>query len=128
MILCCQSRWSGRLPPLRASTRRSAVATGPPRPWHRPGGVRGRLSDRVLEGDQMDELEGRAYACLIAGLVGDAMGTPTENLEPNEIERQFGWVNTCSGPGTDDSLMKDLLCDALIATDGYATADDWAAQ
>src|SRR3712207_5374755 len=24
--------------------------------------------------------------------------------------------------------MKDLLCDALIETDGYATADDWAAQ
>src|SRR5439155_7125294 len=69
-----------------------------------------------------------AYACLIAGLIGDAMGTPTENLEPDEIERRFGWVTTCAGPGTDDSLMKDLLCEALIVTDGYATADDWAAQ
>src|SRR3954453_22621735 len=76
----------------------------------------------------MDDFEGRAYACLIAGLIGDAMGTSTENLEPDEIERRFGWVTTCTGPGTDDSLMKDLLCAALIATDGYATADDWAAQ
>lgn len=76
----------------------------------------------------MDDFEGRAYACLIAGLIGDAMGTPTENLEPEEIERRFGWVTTCEGPGTDDSLMKDLLCNALLATNGYATADDWASQ
>jgi len=76
----------------------------------------------------MDDLHGRAYACLLAGLVGDAMGTPTENLEPEQIERRFGWVSAFDGPGTDDSLMKDLLSDALVATGGYATADDWAAQ
>ena len=76
----------------------------------------------------MDELQGRAYACLLAGLVGDAMGTPTENLEPEEIERRFGWVRELTGPGTDDSLMKDLLSTARVETDGYATADDWAAQ
>src|SRR6266540_7242289 len=56
------------------------------------------------------------------------MGTPTENLEPAEIEAGFGWVDEFEGTGTDDSLMKDLLCQALIETDGYATADDWAAQ
>ena len=61
----------------------------------------------------MDTLEGKAYACLLAGLVGDAMGTPTENLEPEQIERQFGWVREFEGPGTDDSLMKDLLSMAL---------------
>jgi ADP-ribosylglycohydrolase len=76
----------------------------------------------------MDELQGRAYACLLAGLIGDAMGTPTENLEPDEVESRFGWVREFTGPGTDDSLMKDLLSAALVATDGYATADDWAAQ
>jgi ADP-ribosylglycohydrolase len=76
----------------------------------------------------MDELVGRAYACLLAGLIGDAMGTPTENLEPDEIERRFGWTRELIGPGTDDSLMKDLLSMALVQTDGYATADDWAAQ
>lgn len=76
----------------------------------------------------MDELVGRAYACLLAGLVGDAMGTPTENLEPEEIERRFGWASDLIGPGTDDSLMKDLLSIALVETGGYATADDWAAQ
>ena len=76
----------------------------------------------------MDELVGRAYACLLAGLVGDAMGTPTENLEPDQIERRFGWARELTGPGTDDSLMKDLLSMALVETGGYATADDWAAQ
>jgi len=76
----------------------------------------------------MDELVGRAYACLLAGLIGDAMGTPTENLEPDEIERRYGWHRALTGPGTDDSLMKDLLSMALVETDGYATADDWAAQ
>ena len=76
----------------------------------------------------MNQLHGRAFACLLAGLVGDAMGTPTENLEPGQIEQRFGWVNEFSGAGTDDSLMKDLLSDALVQTGGYATADDWAAQ
>lgn len=69
----------------------------------------------------------KAYGCLLGGLIGDAMGTPTENLEPAAIAEKFGWVDDFSGDGTDDSILKYLLCDALIATDGYATADDWAA-
>jgi ADP-ribosylglycohydrolase len=73
-----------------------------------------------------DRLIDRAAACLIYGRVGDAMGTPTENLEPAEIERRFGWVQSFEGDGTDDSIMADLLADALLRTDGYATADDWA--
>ncbi len=68
----------------------------------------------------------KAHGCLLGGLIGDAMGTPTENLEPAAIHERFGWVDDFSGDGTDDSILKYLLCDALIATDGYATADDWA--
>lgn len=70
----------------------------------------------------------QAYGCLLGGLIGDAMGSRTENLEPAEIEARFGWVEDFEGTGTDDSLMRELLCEALIETDGYATADDWAAQ
>jgi ADP-ribosylglycohydrolase len=81
-----------------------------------------------LTATHVEQLQDRAYACLLAGLIGDAMGTPTENLEPDQIEERFGWVSQFSGDGTDDSLMKDLLSDALVATGGYATADDWAAQ
>ena len=56
------------------------------------------------------------------------MGTPSEGLEPDEIERRFGWIDRFAGDGTDDSIMKYLLADALIATDGHANADDWAAE
>ena len=70
----------------------------------------------------------RAEGCLVGGLIGDAMGTPSEGLEPAEIDRRFGWIEDFSGDGTDDSIMRDLLADALIATDGEADADGWAAQ
>lgn len=75
-----------------------------------------------------DQLELGAFASLAFGVVGDAMGTPTENLEPAEIDARFGWVETFEGDGTDDSIMRNLIADALIATGGYADADDWAAQ
>lgn len=74
-----------------------------------------------------EELLSKAQGCLLGGLIGDAMGTPTENMEPDAIAEKHGWVDDFSGDGTDDSILKYLLCDALIATDGYATADDWAA-
>lgn len=75
-----------------------------------------------------DQLELGAFASLAFGVVGDAMGTPTENLEPAEIDARFGWVETFEGDGTDDSIMRNLIADALIATGGYADADDWASQ
>ncbi len=73
-----------------------------------------------------DQLELGAFASLAFGVVGDAMGTPTENLEPAQIEEKFGWVETFEGDGTDDSIMRNLIADALITTGGYANADDWA--
>ena len=74
-----------------------------------------------------DNLVDKAYGCLLGGLIGDAMGTPTEGKEPADIEDQFGWVDDFEGDGTDDSILKYLLCEALVETQGYATADDWAA-
>jgi len=76
----------------------------------------------------LSKLERHALACLAFGAIGDAMGTPTELLEPDEIERRFGWVDTFEGDGTDDSIMRDFLAAAMIKTGGYATADDWAAE
>src|SRR5882724_2884507 len=75
-----------------------------------------------------DRLESRAFGCLIFGVIGDAMGTPTENLEPEQIEAKFGWVESFEGDGTDDSIMRDLIAAALIRTNGYADADSWATQ
>lgn len=56
------------------------------------------------------------------------MGSATELLEVEEIERRFGWVETFEGDGTDDVFMRDLLANALIKSGGYATSDDWAAE
>lgn len=68
----------------------------------------------------------KTLGCLLGGLIGDAIGTPTEGMSFKDIEAQFGWVDDFSGSGTDDTILKNLLADALIQTNGYATLDDWA--
>jgi len=75
-----------------------------------------------------DELASRFLSVVVGARVGDAMGTPTEGLEPLEISERFGWVSDFTGEGTDDSLMASFLTNALNATGGHAGADDWAAQ
>lgn len=67
----------------------------------------------------------KALGCLLGGLIGDAMGTPTEGKHYKDIEATLGWVDDFSCDGTDDTVMKNLLCEALSRTDGYATLDDW---
>jgi ADP-ribosylglycohydrolase len=76
----------------------------------------------------LSRFESYVLACLAFGVIGDAMGTPTENLEPAEIEQRFGWVDWFEGDGTDDTIMRDLIIAALIRTGGYADADHWAEQ
>jgi len=68
----------------------------------------------------------KTLGCLLGGLIGDAVGTPTEGKAPADIEKQFGWLADFSSDGTDDTVMKNLLSDALIRSGGYATYDDWA--
>jgi ADP-ribosylglycohydrolase len=72
--------------------------------------------------------ETRALACLVFGVIGDAMGTPTENLEPADIEQRFGWVESFEGDGTDDTILRDMIASALIRSGGYADADHWAEE
>src|SRR3569833_1205365 len=72
--------------------------------------------------------ENHVRACLAFGVIGDAKGTPTENLEPAEIEARVGWVDSFEGDGTDDTIMLDLIASALIRTRGYADADSWAEE
>jgi ADP-ribosylglycohydrolase len=78
--------------------------------------------------DGLSRFEQHVFACLAFGVIGDAMGSPTELLEPEELERRFGWVESFEGDGTDDVIMRDLLAAALVNSGGYATADDWAAE
>ena len=68
----------------------------------------------------------KTLGCLVGGLIGDAIGTPTENMPYTEIEKRFGWVADFDCDGTDDTVMKNLLAEALIRTEGQATYDDWA--
>lgn len=81
-----------------------------------------------MQASTSSRFETHVLACLTFGVIGDAMGTPTENLEPAEIERRFGWVNSFEGDGTDDTIMRDLIASALIRTGGYADADHWAEE
>ncbi|MEM7125367.1 MAG: ADP-ribosylglycohydrolase family protein [Chloroflexota bacterium] len=67
----------------------------------------------------------KTVGSLIGGLIGDAIGTPTEGMPYPKIEEKFGWVTDFDCDGTDDTVMKYLLAETLIRTEGYATYDDW---
>jgi ADP-ribosylglycohydrolase len=77
---------------------------------------------------EQTQLYDRILAALYGGVIGDGMGSPTEGKTYSQIERQFGWVDDFSTGGTDDTILRDILAKALIATDGRATLDDWAAH
>ena len=68
----------------------------------------------------------KTLGCLLGGIIGDAMGEPAEGKAYQEIERDFGWIDDFDGGGTDDTVLRDLLAEALIRTGGYAMLDDWA--
>lgn len=68
----------------------------------------------------------KAYGCLLGGAIGDAMGEPAEGKDYTEVKRHFGRIDDFISSGTDDTIMKSLLCEALIETYGWATLDDWA--
>lgn len=74
----------------------------------------------------MDLFEKKIYGSLVGGIIGDAMGAPCEDMSYQSIEREFGWVDDFDGAGTDDSAIKQILCDAIIKHDGFITADEWA--
>ena len=70
----------------------------------------------------------KVYGCLLGGLIGDAMGAPAEEKTYQEIAQQFGWIEDFEGAGTDDSAIKLILCEAIIESGGYVTADEFAAS
>lgn len=81
----------------------------------------------------MNEIEGsrlytKCLGCLAGGIIGDALGAPSEGKSPAEIERQLGWLDDFESGGTDDTVLRDILARSLIRTAGYATIDDWAAD
>lgn len=73
-------------------------------------------------------LYSKALGCIQGGVIGDAMGTPSEGKDYRFIEDTFGWIDDFEGTGTDDTIMKNLLARALVRTEGHAGRDDWAQE
>jgi ADP-ribosylglycohydrolase len=67
----------------------------------------------------------KVYACLIGGIIGDAMGAPTEGKTYQQIEEEFGEVIDFEGSGTDDSIIRSILSQSLIENKGQITADEF---
>lgn len=74
------------------------------------------------------QLYRRIYGGLLGGIIGDAMGAPGEGKTYEQIREAHGWVEDFEGVGTDDTVIKHILCDALIQNEGYVTADEFAAS
>lgn len=77
------------------------------------------------------------YGCMVAGVVGDALGAPVEGWYWNEIRAKHGKVaeflpssigNTNGKPGvfTDDSALKYYTTLAILEKGGRVTPDDVA--
>ena len=75
----------------------------------------------------------KIYGCLTGGLVGDAMGGPSEGMHYKEIKAKFGEITRLmdyrgkpTGYATDDSALKHMLCKAIIRRGGRPSCEDWA--
>lgn len=87
-----------------------------------------RMGEETMITDlRASSLYAKTLGCLLGGLIGDAMGTPTEGRDYEEIVQRYGWLEDFSCDGTDDTVMKNLLSEALFRSGGYAMLDDWAA-
>ena len=75
---------------------------------------------------ERSRLYDKCLGALVGGVIGDALGAPTEGKSPAEIDSRFGWVDDFESGGTDDTVLRDILARTLIRTSGYATIDDWA--
>jgi ADP-ribosylglycohydrolase len=78
--------------------------------------------------ETLDRLFDKVLGCLVGGIIGDAMGSPAEGKSYLEIKEKYGEINDFSGVGTDDSALKHILCNTIIKTEGYPTADAWAEE
>lgn len=75
----------------------------------------------------------KIHGCLIGGLIGDAMGGPTEGMHYKDIQAKFGTITSLieykgrpAGYATDDSALKHMLCKAILRRGGRPSCVDWA--
>jgi len=72
-----------------------------------------------------DRLSDKIYGCLMGGLIGDAMGAPTEGMHYQKIIEKYGpnGVADFDGVGTDDTAIREQLIDAVFKSNGHPTVD-----
>ena len=75
-----------------------------------------------------NQLTDKIYGCLMGGLIGDAMGAPTEGMHYEKIIEEYGpdGVTDFEGVGTDDTAIRGQLIDAIYKSDGHPTVDHFA--
>src|SRR5229473_6669681 len=71
-------------------------------------------------------LRSRIRGCLLGGLIGDAMGAPSEGKTYQQIAETFGEVTDFEGAGTDDTAIRLILIDAIVTSRGHPRVDDFA--
>src|SRR5229473_1445773 len=71
-------------------------------------------------------LQSRIRGCLLGGLIGDAMGAPSEGKTYQQIAETFGEVTDFEGAGTDDTAIRLILIDAIVTSRGHPRVDDFA--
>ena len=84
-----------------------------------------KVSDRLAAGKEKGEslLFDKVYGCLLAGAIGNAMGSPVEGRFYWEVDEQHpGGITTVLDPtrleGEDDNQMAMLLVETYIERDG----------
>lgn len=84
--------------------------------------VYGKLSENK-KGTGLSLLEEKIYGCLLAGAIGNAMGSPVEGKMYTEIDREYpGGIKTILDPGKleseDDNQMAMLLIETYMDRNG----------
>ncbi len=85
----------------------------------------------------MKTLQDAIYGCIIGGAIGDSLGAATEGMYYQEIEKQYGQIETLEynpvyytnhlpGSVTDDTQMRQLICKAITDKKGRITPQDMA--
>jgi ADP-ribosylglycohydrolase len=72
-------------------------------------------------------LRARITGCLLGGLIGDAIGAPGEGKTYLDIAETHGVLDNFQGAGTDDTAIRLILIEAILASGGHPRVDDFAA-
>jgi hypothetical protein len=81
----------------------------------------------MLESHLVPSLREKIRGCLLGGLIGDAQGAPAEGKIYEQIAASYGELTDFEGAGTDDTAIRLILIDAIVASDGHPRVDDFGA-